>query len=265
MLCSIMSKKNIYSFTTLINAYTEKGDYDKAFETFDEMIAKNYIPDASTITSIMKLHLKLKEPHQAIKAHTLHKKYGVKENEYTFNILIKACTEAGRYNKAIEVFHQMQNRPDVKMDNVTISSVMHLYNKINQPDKTIDTFELYQQYNIEPDIVAYNCLISAYERQNNVKAACDTIRMLHSKGIKCTPYTFQPVLQHYQVRGDKRRFYKIWDAMISNKYNVRPDRYLYSIKDKLDQFRGPPLHERPCPQFQRTGSCRYGRDCKFKH
>ena len=60
-----------YSFATLINTYTEKGDYDKAFQTFDEMIAKNYIPDAPTINTIMKLHLKLKQPHKAIKAHSL--------------------------------------------------------------------------------------------------------------------------------------------------------------------------------------------------
>ena len=83
----------------------------KAFETFDEMIANNYIPDTTTITSIMKLHLKLKQPHQAIKAHNyIFKKYGAKEDVYSFNILIKAYTEAGRYDKAIEVFHQMQNR-----------------------------------------------------------------------------------------------------------------------------------------------------------
>ena len=36
-----------------------------------------------------------------------------------------------------------------------------------------------------------------------------------------TPYTFQPVLRHYQIRGDKRRFYKVWDAMI-DKYNLKP-------------------------------------------
>ena len=253
-----------YSFNILINAYTEKGDYDKAFQVFDEMIATNYIPTAPTINTIMKLHLKLKEPHQAIKTHTLHKKYGVKEDVYSFSILIKAFSEAGLYNKAIEVFNQMQNRPDVRIDEVTISSMMHLYNKMNKPDKTIDTFELYQQYNIEPNIIAYNCLIKAYQSQNNIKAACDTIRMLHSKGIKCDTYTFQPVLKHYQMRGDKRRFYRSWNTMI-DKYKVKPDRHLYSIKDKLDQFTGPPLNERPCPQFQRTGSCRYGRDCKFKH
>ena len=158
----------------------------------------------------------------------------------------------------------MQSRSDVKMDKVTLSSVMHLYNKMKRPGKTIDTFELYQQYNIEPHIYAYNCLINAYKRQNNIKAACDTIRMMHSKGIKCDSYTFQPVLRYYSIRGDKRRFYKVWDAMI-DKYKVRPDRHLYSIKDKLDQHQGPPLNERTCPQFQRYGTCRYGRDCKFKH
>ena len=240
------------------------GAYDKAFETFDEMIAKNYAPDATTINTIMKLHLKLKQSHKAIKAHSLHKKYGVKEDEYSFSILIKAYTEAGLYDKAIEVFHQMQSRSDVKMDKVTISSIMHLYNKMKRPDKTIDTFELYQRYNIEPDIYAYNCLINAYERQNNVKGACDTIRMLHSKGIKCDSYTFQPVLAHYQRRGDKRRFYKVWDGMISKKYNVRPDRFLYSIKDKLDQHQGPPTTEIPCGILQRYGNCRK-RNCLYKH
>ena len=106
----------------------------------------------------MKLHLKCKkilklQPHQAIKAHNyLFKRYGVKENEYTFNILINAYTEAGVYDKAIEVFNQMQNRPDVRINEVTLSSMMHLYNKMKRPDKTIDTFELYQRCNIEPNI-----------------------------------------------------------------------------------------------------------------
>ena len=254
-----------YSFNTLINSYTENGNYDKAFETFDKMIAKKFIPDTTTIATIMKLHLKLKQPHKVIKAYnSLFKKYDVKEDVYTFSILIKAYNENRQYNKAIEVFHQMQNRPDIKLNDVTINTILHTYNKMNKPDKTIDTFELYQRYKIEPHIIAYNCLINAHERQNNIKAACDTIRMLHSKGIKCTSYTFQPVLAHYQRRGDKRRFYRLWNAMI-NKYKVKPNRHLYSIKDKLDQFTGPPLNERPCRQYQRYGNCRYGRGCKFKH
>ena len=50
-----------------------------------------------------------------------------------------------------------------------------------------------------------------------------------------------------------------------DKYNVKPARFLYSIKDKLDQFTGPPTTERPCYEYQRYGTCRYGRDCLYKH
>ena len=48
---------------------------------------------------------------------------------------------------------------------------------MNKPDKTIDTFELYQKYNIEPGIYSYSCLINAYARQ--------TILNLHVIQFEC--------------------------------------------------------------------------------
>ena len=44
---------------------------------------------------------------------------------------------------------------------------------MNKPDKTIDTFELYQKYNIEDLIYMLICKMKADElvRQNNIKYA----------------------------------------------------------------------------------------------
>ena len=223
---------NVYSYNTLMDAHIEKGDYTKAINVFEIMQDNDVLPDTVTINTMMKLYLKVNEAHNAILIHGLFKKYNIPQNEYSFNILIKAFTEAGKYSKAIEVFHQMQSRPEVRINDVTINTILHTYNKMKRPDKVIDTFELYQRYNIEPDIYAYNCLISAYKRQSNIKAACDTIRMLHSKGIKCDSYTFQPVLRHYQIRGDKRRFYKVWDGMIS--INIMLDQLDFYIPLKIN-------------------------------
>ena len=50
-----------------------------------------------------------------------------------------------------------------------------------------------------------------------------------------------------------------------DKYKVKPNRHLYSIKDKLDQFTGPPLDERPCKFYHQYGNCRKGNDCLYKH
>ena len=75
------------------------------------------LSNTATICTMMK-HLKVHEPHNAILIHGLYKKYNIPQDEYSFDTLIKACTEDRQYDKAIEVFHQMQNRPDVRMDNV---------------------------------------------------------------------------------------------------------------------------------------------------
>ena len=136
--------QNEYSFSILINAYTEKGDYDKAFQAFDEMIAKNYIPNATTINTIMKLHLKLKQPHKAIKAHNLHKKYGVKENEYSFNTLINAYTENGDYDKAFQTFDEMIAKNYIP-DATTINTIMKLHLKLKQPHQAIKAHNYIQK------------------------------------------------------------------------------------------------------------------------
>ena len=67
-------------------------------------------PDVTAI-NIMKLHLKLKTYHtkQLMCIITYSKSMVIKEDVYNFSILIKACTEAGLYEKAIEVFYQIQS------------------------------------------------------------------------------------------------------------------------------------------------------------
>ena len=59
----------------------------------------------------------------------------------------------GNIIKLLKYFIKWCKRDQVRINNVTINTVLDTYNKMNRPDKTIDTFELYQQYNIEPDIM----------------------------------------------------------------------------------------------------------------
>ena len=44
-----------------------------------------FIPNTVTINTMMKLYLKVNEPHNAILIHGLFKKYNIPQNEYSFN------------------------------------------------------------------------------------------------------------------------------------------------------------------------------------
>ena len=59
-------KPNVYAYTTVINAHIELGQFLKGTERYTEMINRGITPDVETITTIMKLYMRLKKPNDTI-------------------------------------------------------------------------------------------------------------------------------------------------------------------------------------------------------
>ena len=113
-----------------MDAHIEKADYTEAINVFEVMQDNDVVPDTATINTIMKLYLKVNEPHNAIKIHGLFKKYNIQEDEYSFNTLINAYTENGEYDKAFETFDDMIAKNFIP-DTTTITSIMKLHLMFN--------------------------------------------------------------------------------------------------------------------------------------
>ena len=79
-----------------MDAHIEKADYTEAINVFEIMQDNDVFPNTVTICTMMKLYLKVNEPHNAILIHGLFKKYNIPQNEYSFNTLINAYTENGK-------------------------------------------------------------------------------------------------------------------------------------------------------------------------
>ena len=98
---------DVYSYNTLMDAHIEKADYTEAINVFEVMQDNDVLPNTVTICTIMKLYLKVNEPHNAILIHGLFKKYNIPQDEYSFTTLINAYTEKGDYDKAFQTFDEM--------------------------------------------------------------------------------------------------------------------------------------------------------------
>ena len=57
---------DVVSYNTVINAHIEMGQFLKGTERYTEMISRGIIPDVQTITTIMKLYMRLKRPNDVI-------------------------------------------------------------------------------------------------------------------------------------------------------------------------------------------------------
>ena len=79
---------DVVSFTTVINAHIELGEFLKGTDRYTEMINRGIIPDVQTITTIMKLYMRLKKPNDVIDCFDFFKEYNLNPNVYSYNPLI---------------------------------------------------------------------------------------------------------------------------------------------------------------------------------
>ena len=98
---------------------------------------RGIIPNVQTITTIMKLYMRLKKPNDVIDCFDFFKEYNLNPNVYSYNTLMDAHIEKADYTEAINVFEIMQDN-DVLPDTVTINTMMKLYLKVkNEPNNAI--------------------------------------------------------------------------------------------------------------------------------
>ena len=100
---------DVVSYNTVINAHIELGQFLKGTERYTEMISRGITPNVQTITTIMKLYMRLKRPNDAIDCFDFFKEYNLNPNIYSYTALMDAHIEKADYTEAINVFEVMQD------------------------------------------------------------------------------------------------------------------------------------------------------------
>ena len=70
-------RPNVVSYTTVINAHIELGQFLKGTDRYTEMISRGIIPTVETINTIMKLYMRLKKPNDVIDCFDFFKEYNL--------------------------------------------------------------------------------------------------------------------------------------------------------------------------------------------
>ena len=92
---------NVVSYTTVINAHIESGEFLKGTEKYTEMINRGITPNVQTINTIMKLYMRLKKPNDTIDCFDFFKEYNLDPDVYAYTALMDAHIEKADYTEAI--------------------------------------------------------------------------------------------------------------------------------------------------------------------
>ncbi|VVA14886.1 PREDICTED: pentatricopeptide repeat-containing [Prunus dulcis] len=139
-------KKRLLQSTCVCNAliemYVKCGCIDQAWQLFDKMLERDVISWSTMIAGLAN-HGKARE---AIKLFQGMQRAKVKPNGITFLGLLSACTHAGLWNEGVKYFDSMR-----------------------------------KDYNIEPEIEHYGCLVDLLGRAGHLDQAFDRVKKMPMK------------------------------------------------------------------------------------
>ncbi|CAL9203871.1 unnamed protein product [Musa hybrid cultivar] len=185
-----MPTKDVVSWNAMIAGYAQNGQYDRAIELCEKMMA-GVEPDAVTLASVLPACGDLSALSLGKKIHEVIERKRMLPNLVLENALVDAYANCGSLEAAREVFDGMNGKDVVSWTSIVSAYGMHGHGK-----KAIALFEQMRKSGLKPDPVAFISILSA----------CNHSGLLNEGKyyFKCMTecYHFVPRIKHYACMVD---------------------------------------------------------------
>lgn len=182
-----MPIRNVVSWTSMINGYSNNNSPNEALDLFKEMEGENLKPDEITMLGILSMCSKLGsfELGEWIDHYVEEKGFG-KESNTIANALIDMHAKCGNIEKACQVFDGMVEKTLVSWSSMIQGLGMHGHGMA-----ALVRFSQMQREGLKPDGIVFLCVLSACAHAGLV-----------DEGRKCfksmmEDYLIEPWMEHY--------------------------------------------------------------------
>ena len=163
-------KLSVAGFNSLIEACVKSSKMTDAWELLDEMKAQNCFPDNFTYSSLIKGIKTEGETADLDRAFdllsALKQTNSVIPDEILYNCLLDACVSTKKFDKALELFHEMP-----KHDEISYNTLIKGFSQSKQIEKALEMLKSMKNSGISPNEVTYNSIIDTCVRCNQTTLA----------------------------------------------------------------------------------------------
>ncbi|XP_058199484.1 pentatricopeptide repeat-containing protein At5g59600 [Rhododendron vialii] len=201
---------DVVTFTSVISGLVQNFRNDEAFHAFKLMIKLGMYPSSATISSLLPACATLADFKRGKEIHGYAMVSGVDEdvfvrsalvdmyakcgfiydartlfqtmsekNTVTWNSMIFGYTNHGYCNEAIELFNQMAEVEEEKLDHLTFTASLTACGHGGMVELGQNLFDLMQRkYGIKPRLEHYACMVDLHGRAGKIVEAYDFIKMM---------------------------------------------------------------------------------------
>ena len=194
-------KPNIVIHNAMLDACVECRDPKKMTEIYEQIKElalsneSNPLPDLITYSTVIKGYARAKDMDSVFKIYQFlqgqEKEFVL--DEVIYNSILDGCVKTEKYEKALEVYRDMQSH-NVKGSNVTYSILVKLYTNQGENEKAFTLLDEMRKNGVKPGIIVYTCLIQSSFKSKNYKRALALFETLKSEGLQADYVLYNTVV-----------------------------------------------------------------------
>ncbi|XP_051115158.1 pentatricopeptide repeat-containing protein At2g22410, mitochondrial-like [Andrographis paniculata] len=242
-----MPVKNVVSWNSMISCYLLNGHYRKCIELFRKMCDLCFVPDETTVVSVLSACSHTGDLVTGKKLHDYLCGIGMEPTIELCNSLMDMYAKCGLTEKALEIFLNMPEKNVVSWNTVINALALH-----GHGDKAVELFQEMEASGTQPDAATFGGLLSA---------CC------HCGNIEIGRYFFSKMRSVYGIRYDIEHYACMVDILgrrgllkealrLVGEMEMRPDVVIWgSVLGACRTFRNVPIAKMVLKQVLELEPC----------
>lgn len=187
---------NMYHYSSLLNAYSFDGDYQKADKLVKDMTSAGLMPNKFVLTTLLKVYVRgglFKESGSLLsKLESL----GYADNEMPYCLLMDGLSKSGKIREAKLIFDRMNER-QVRSDGYSHSIMITAFCRAGNLEEAKNLAREYEALYDKYDLVILNVLLCAYCRAGDMECVMQTLRKMDKLAINPDQNTFCILIKYF--------------------------------------------------------------------
>ncbi|CAG8663592.1 6562_t:CDS:1, partial [Acaulospora colombiana] len=218
---------NEVMYNSLISGYSRRNDMSMVTKTYGKMLESGLQPKRSVYTTLIFANLRQRDIYEASKLYKNLVNQDLKHHRHLFIALIYLRGILGDSEGARETFEKMKAAgivPDIMSYNQLIFA--------HDRDEKVDASKIESLYleilteNLEPNRYTFELLIDALSRRGEYSKIPGVFREISDRNVPVTSAAFNSPIRRLSLTGNTEIAWRFFDRMISA--GIKPNLYTYS-------------------------------------
>ncbi|XP_011656423.1 putative pentatricopeptide repeat-containing protein At3g25970 [Cucumis sativus] len=181
-----MEDRDLISWTSLVTAYSQCSEWDKAIEIFSNMRAEGIAPNQFTFSSVLVSCANLCLLEYGQQVHGIICKVGLDMDKCIESALVDMYAKCGCLGDAKKVFNRISNADTVSWTAIIAGHAQH-----GIVDDALQLFRRMVQLGVEPNAVTFLCVLFACSHGGLVEEGLQYFKLMKKT------YGLVPEMEHY--------------------------------------------------------------------